>query len=152
DLIPLLSGSRNAGLNRGGRLRSGVVVAEVALSVVLLIASGLMIRSFLTLRKVQPGFDARNLLTFQLLGRQPAHQPAATAAIQRQIQTRLGSISGVESVTASFPLPLTGNFSPIRWGLQDALTDASRFRATDFQVVLPGYFKTMGTPILEGRE
>ena len=152
DLIPLLCGSRNAGLNRGGRLRSGVVVAEVALSFVLLIASGLMIRSFLALRHVQPGYDARNLLTFQLLGGQPPKEPAARAAIQRQIQTRLASIAGVESVTASFPFPLTGNFSPIRWGLQDALADPSRFQATDAQIVLPGYFKTMGTPILEGRE
>ena len=124
----------------------------MALSFVLLIASGLMIRSFIELRRVQPGYDPRHLLTFQLLGGRPPQDPAARAAIQRQIQTRLASIVGVESVTASFPLPLTGNFSPIRWGLQDALTDPSRFQATDFQFVLPGYFQTMRTPILEGRE
>ncbi len=153
DLMHVLRGSsRNAGLNRGGLLRSGVVVAEVALSFVLLIGSGLMIRTFIALRHVQPGYDSHNLLTFQLLGGRPLREPEARAAATRQIQTRLASIGGVESATASFPLPLTGNFSPIRWGLQDALTDPSKFQATDFQFVVPGYFKTMRTPILEGRE
>jgi predicted permease len=111
-----------------------------------------MIRSFLALRHIQPGYDAHNLLTFQLLGGRPLKEPQARAALQRQIQTRLASIAGVESVTASFPLPLTGNFNPTRWGPQDALTDASKFLAADFQVVLPGYFETMRTPLLEGRE
>jgi putative ABC transport system permease protein len=148
----LRGSSRNAGLNRGGLMRSGVVVAEVALSFVLLIGSGLMIRTFIALRHVQPGYDAHDLLTFQLLGGPPVRDPAARAAATRQIQARLASIGGVESATVSFPLPLTGNFSPIRWGLEDALADPSKFQATDFQFVLPGYFKTMRTPILEGRE
>jgi putative ABC transport system permease protein len=153
DLMNVLRGSsRNAGLNRGGLLRSGVVVAEVALSFVLLIASGLMIRTFIVLRHVQPGYDSHNLLTFQLLGGRPLREPAARAAATRQIQMRLASIGGVESATVSFPLPLTGNFSPIRWGLEDALADPSKFQATDFQFVVPGYFKTMRTPLLEGRE
>ena len=153
DLMHVLRGSsRNAGLNRGGLLRSGVVVAEVALSFVLLIGSGLMIRTFIALRHVQPGFDSHNLLTFQLLGGRPAPQPEQRAATTRRIQQRLAAIGGVQAVTASFPLPLTGNFSPIRWGLQDALTDPSKFQAADFQFVLPGYFHTMRTPILEGRE
>jgi len=153
DLMNVLRGSsRNAGLNRGGLLRSGVVVAEVALSFVLLIASGLMIRTFIALRHVQPGYDSHNLLTFQLLGGRPLRQPDARAAATRQIQARLASIGGVESATVSFPLPLTGNFSPIRWGLEDALSDPSKFQATDFQFVVPGYFRTMRTPILEGRE
>jgi putative ABC transport system permease protein len=153
DLMHVLRGSsRNAGLNRGGLARSGVVVAEVALSFVLLIASGLMIRTFIALRHVQPGYDAHNVLTFQLLGGRQSNDPAARAANTRQIHDRLAGIEGVESATASFPLPLTGNFSPIRWGLADAASDPSKFLAADFQFVLPGYFRTMRTPILDGRE
>ncbi len=58
---------------------------------------------------------------------------------------------GVQGVTASFPFPLAGEFSPIRWGQQDALADPTKFRAADFQFVLPGYFETMKNRVLEGR-
>ena len=67
------------------------------------------------------------------------------------VTEQLKSIPGVESVTGSFPFPLTGEFSPIRWGTVDAARDPSRFQATDFQIVLPGYFETMRTPLLAGR-
>ena len=68
-----------------------------------------------------------------------------------QIAERLRAIPGAQGATASFPFPLTGQFSPIRWGTEEALKDPSRFQATEFQVVLPGYFETMRTPVLEGR-
>jgi putative ABC transport system permease protein len=57
----------------------------------------------------------------------------------------------VQNVTATFPLPLAGGFTPIRWGLEAALTDPSKFQAVDFQFVLPGYFDTLHTPLLAGR-
>jgi putative ABC transport system permease protein len=153
DLAQVLrGGSRNAGLARAGMMRSLVVVAEVALAFVLLIASGLMIRTFIALRHVEPGFESRGLLTFQLLGGRPGTTPPQRAAFLRQIHDRLAGIAGVESVTAAFPLPLTGGFSPIRWGREEALADSSRFQAADFQIVLPGYFHAMHTQILEGRE
>jgi hypothetical protein len=68
-LMNVLRGtSRTAGLASGAVLRNAVVMAEVALSFVLLIGSGLMFRSFMQLQHVDPGFDAHNLLTFQLVG------------------------------------------------------------------------------------
>jgi len=154
DLMHLLRGSgRTTGLGSSGMVRNGVVVAEVALSFVLLSGCGLMIRSFIALQHVNPGFDPHNLLTFQLLGGPPGNtQPAQRAAFIRQVHDRLAAIPGVLSVTASFPFPLTGNFSPIRWGTNDALSDPSKFQAADLQFVLPGYFQTMGTPIMDGRE
>jgi putative ABC transport system permease protein len=57
----------------------------------------------------------------------------------------------VEAATASLPLPLAGGFSPIRWGLEPALADPSKFQAADFQIVLPGYFEVLRTPLLAGR-
>jgi predicted permease len=151
DIIQILRGSgRTAGLGGVGLLRNGVVIAEVALSFVLLIGCGLMIRSFVELQRINPGFDSRHLLTFQLNGgRQP--DPQQRAAFQREVSRRLSALGGVESVTASFPLPLTGGYSPIRWGLEPALADPSKFQAADFQFVLPGYFETMHTRLLEGR-
>jgi putative ABC transport system permease protein len=152
-LMNVLRGaSRASGLAGGAVLRNVVVVAEVALSFVLLVGSGLMFRSFQKLQQIDPGFDASHLLTFQVLGvRDKRDDPAARAVAIQQIAEKLRSLPGVEAVTASFPFPLTGNFSPIRWGTEEALKDPSKFQATDFQIVLPGYFETVRTPLLAGR-
>jgi len=142
--------SRNEGLASGGLLRKLVVVAEVTLSFVLLIGSGLMFRSFLELQRIDPGFDPRGLLTFQVLGGGGNTQDQR-AAFTRQIEDRLRAIPGVQGVTASYPFPLAGGFHPIRWGTGEALADASKFQAADDQTVLPGYFEVMHTPLLAGR-
>ncbi|PYX98298.1 MAG: hypothetical protein DMG63_12325 [Acidobacteria bacterium] len=57
----------------------------------------------------------------------------------------------MQSVTGSFPFPLAGGYSPIRWGKGEALSDPSKFQAADFQIVMPGYFETVRTPLLAGR-
>jgi predicted permease len=151
NLMSVLRGSsRTASMANGAFLRNCVVVAEVALCFVLLIGSGLMVRSFLALQQVNAGYDANHLLTFQLL-RQGRQTPEQQAAFIREVQQRLAGLPGVQGVTAANPFPLTGGFFPIRWGLAPALADASKFRAVDPQTVLPGYFETMRTPLLAGR-
>jgi predicted permease len=146
----LRASGRNAGLVGGGGLRNVVAVTQVALAFVLLIGSGLMFRSFLALQHVNPGFDPQNLLTFQL---QAAGQPTLEqrAAFQHNVRDRLAAIPGVVSVGAVSPLPLAGGFTPVRWGLEPALTDPSKYQAADFQFVVPGYFETMKIPLLAGR-
>src|SRR6202171_632221 len=152
DVMNVLRGtSRNEGLASGGLLRKLVVVVEVALSFVLLIGSGLMFRSFLELQRIDPGFDPRSLLTFQVLGNRGGKTPEERTAFMHQIQERLRGIKGVQSVAASNPFPLAGGFSPIRWGTEEALSDPGKFQAVDFQLVLPGYFESMRTPLLAGR-
>ena len=152
DVAQVLRASgRTAGLGSSGWLRNAVVVAEVALCFVLLIGSGLMFRSFLVLGRVQPGFDPHGLLTFRLLGNRGGAQPEQRAAFEREVHDRLAAIPGVQAATASFPLPLAGGFTPIRWGLEPALSDPSRYQAVDWQIVLPGYFEAMHTPLLAGR-
>ncbi|HZZ39643.1 MAG TPA: ABC transporter permease [Acidobacteriaceae bacterium] len=154
QLMNVLRGtSRISGLASGAFLRNGVVMAEVAASFVLLIGSGLMFRSFLDLQRIDPGFDAHNLLTFRLQGAAGTNgkTPAERVAKRRAIEDRLRAIPGVESVTASDPFPLTGGYSPIRWGTAEAQADPSRFQATDPQFVIPGYFEAMRTPLLAGR-
>jgi putative ABC transport system permease protein len=118
---------------------------------VLLIGSGLMFRSFLELQRINPGFDPHGLLTFQILGAFRPGPPAARAAFTRQIAERLGAIPGVQSVTASYPFPLAGDFSTIRWGTEEALTDNTKYQAVVWQAVRPGYFETIRTPLVEGR-
>ncbi|HTS74754.1 MAG TPA: ABC transporter permease [Bryobacteraceae bacterium] len=151
DLMQVLRGAgRSAGLGGSG-FRNSVTILEVALSFVLLIGSGLMVRSFIALQHIDLGFDPDHLLTFLLLGGRGGPQPQARAARIREIQARLSEIHGVESVTAAMLAPLSGGYSTIRWGLEDALTDPSKYRGTDWQTVLPGFFETMRTPLIAGR-
>jgi predicted permease len=152
DVMLVLRGSsRNEGLARGGLSRKIVVGVEVALAYVLLIGSGLMVRSFMELQRIDPGFNSHGLLTFQVQTDRFLQKPEERAAATRQLEERLRAIPGVQSLTAATPFPLTGGYSPIRWGLEDALADPSKYKATDPVIVLPGYFETMRTPLLEGR-
>ena len=151
DVMQVLRGSsRTAGLGAAGP-RNAVVVIEVALSFVLLIGSGLMFRSFLALQHVDLGFDPHHLLTFQVLGGRPGNQPEQRAAYVREVENRLKTIPGVQSVAGSLLTPLAGGYSTIRWGQENALTDPSKYQAVDQQTVLPGYFEAMGTPLVAGR-
>jgi predicted permease len=152
NVASVLGGSsRNEGLTSGGLLRKLVVVIEVALCFVLLVGSGLMLRSFRDLEQIDPGFDPHGLLELQLLGNIGGQTSASRAAAVRQIQERLRGIPGVQSVTATDKFPLDGGFSPSRWGTMDAQGDASKFQAMDGEFVLPGYFETMHIPLLAGR-
>jgi predicted permease len=152
DIAIVLRGSgRTTGLGNAGFLRNAVVVAEVALSFVLLIGSGLMVRSFLELQRIDPGFDSRHLLTFLTIGGGRGAKPPQREAWVRDLADRLRAIPGVRSATAASPFPLAEPFFPIRWGLAPALTDPSKFQAVDNMVVLPGYFETMHTPLIAGR-
>lgn len=152
DVMLVLRGtSRNEGLASGGFSRKIVVGVEVALAYVLLIGCGLMVRSFMELQRIDPGFDPRGLLTFQVQTDRNLQKPEERAVATRQLEEKLRAIPGIQSVTAAVPFPLTGGFSPIRWGKEEALSDASKFMAADPLIVLPGYFETMKTPLLEGR-
>ena len=148
--MSILRASGRSGALGAAGLRNAVVVAEVALAFVLLIVSGLMFRTFLAVQRVDLGFDPRGLLTFQLLGN-VGNSPQEAATFKRQLREQLDAIPGVRSVTASFPLPLAGGFSPVRWGGREALEDQSKFQAADLQIVLPGYFEAMGTKLIAGR-
>jgi putative ABC transport system permease protein len=136
----------------GSALRNVVVMAEVALSFVLLVGSGLMFRSFFELQHIDPGFDSHKLLIFQIAGTpRNANTPEKLAVFARAVKDRLSSIPGIESVTAANRYPFEPGLFPIRWGTEEALADASKFQATDLGIVLPGYFETMHVPLLEGR-
>jgi putative ABC transport system permease protein len=151
DVIEVLRtvGSRAGGLRGGRRLRSGVVVTEVALSFVLLVGAGLMLRSFVALGRVDPGFDPNSVLTFFLQPR--AQQAGERAVFMQQVREHLLAIPGVIGATAATPLPLDGLLINGRWGTEAAVSDPSTFRQADFHVVLPGYFETLRTRLIAGR-
>ncbi len=150
NLMQTLRAAGRSGALGAAWLRNAVVVVEVALAFVLLIGSGLMFRTFVNIQRVNLGFNPRGLLTFQLLGN-IGNTPQEAANFKRQLREQLDALPGVNSVTASFPLPLAGGFSPVRWGGAEAQNDPSKFQAADLQIVLPGYFEAMGTTLLQGR-
>src|SRR5579872_353898 len=153
DLAQVLRASgRTSGLAGGSLVRNLVVVAEVALCFILLVASGLLFRSFIALKRIDPGFDSRSSLELRLTGGRQGATPAERAAIIRQIHGALAAIPGVESVTAANILPLSGAITPYRWGTADAQHDESKYQEFDVETILPGYFAAMRTPILHGRE
>ncbi|HET9477945.1 MAG TPA: FtsX-like permease family protein, partial [Pyrinomonadaceae bacterium] len=150
NLMETLRAAGRTGTLGAAGLRNAVVVVEVALAFVLLVGSGLMFRTFLNIQRVDMGFNPRGLLTFQLLGN-IGNSPQEFANFKRQLREQLDAIPGVNSVTASNPLPLAGGFNPVRWGGAEAQEDPSKFQAADLQIVLPGYFEAMGTRLLAGR-
>ena len=152
DVADMLRASgRSSSLSGAGKwLRAGVVTAEVALAFVLLVGSGLMVRSFIALQQAQPGFDPSGVLTFTLANTgQPSAE--ARAATMRQIHDRLRALPGVTGVTAGGPIPLDGNESNLRWGTEAALSNPALFQQSDFRQILPDYFTVMKTALVDGR-
>jgi predicted permease len=142
-------GGRSAGLRGGRTLRSGVVVTEVALSFILLVGAGLMLRSVRALAQVDPGYDPNHVLTFVLQSR--ARLADERAVFNQQIRERLLAIPGVSGATAASPLPLDGQLTNGRWGTETAVSDPGKFRQANVHAVLPGYFETLRTRLIAGR-
>jgi predicted permease len=157
----LKEGTRGAasGGPRGVALRRVLVVAEVALSLVLLISAGLLVASIRRLTAVNPGFDTQNLLTANVsFPRKPPGDKAAdrvqeAANFLTEVQRRVRALPGVEAVGAINDLPVTGNSSvngdfsvegraPHRPG---------EAPVAEFRLVTPDYFRAIGVPVLKGR-
>jgi predicted permease len=136
------------------RAHNVLVVAEVALSLVVLIASGLLLNSFWRLMHVNPGFDPSNIVTAQI----SVTSPALKAEFQRRaffdkLQDRLGSTPKVESVGFVSELPLSGqaNDTYVTIGEHAPVSPADRPDA-DIRIVAGNYFQVMRIPLLRGRE
>jgi len=150
DLADSLKERGSAGANAARRMvRNAVVIVEVALSLVLLIGAGLMVRSFVELTNVSPGFESEGVITFSAAPTYP--QPADRANFNAELQRRLEALPGVTRAATAFPLPLDGNLFNGRYGSEEALTDPEAFGQASYRAVSPGYFETMGTRLLAGR-
>jgi putative ABC transport system permease protein len=153
DLSDALKERGNAGANTTRKLiRNGVVIVEVALSLVLLIGAGLMVRSFAVLTSVSPGFESEGVITFTAAPPFGAYPQAVDRAnYNAELRRRLEALPGVEHAASAFPLPLTGNLFNGRYGTEEALTDPEAFGQAAYRAVSPGYFEAMGTRLLAGR-
>lgn len=149
----LRSGTRATEPRSGTRLRSGLVVVQVALGVVLLIGAGLLIRSLSKQMGVDLGFQPAGVLTAGVTVSELDYQPAAArTSFFRSLVEDARTLPGVEAVGLVSQLPIrhpAGNLYVRRPG-HDAV--ATMERSADFRVVLPGYFEAMRMPIVAGRD
>jgi putative ABC transport system permease protein len=149
DVVEVLRVGGSPGLRGGRGLRSGVAIVELALSFVLMVGFGLMLRSFVALQHVDPGYDPNQLLAFVLQA--PQQTEEGRAVFVRQVGDTLRALPGVASVSAASPLPLDGGVSLVPWATEAAAVDPSAFRQANFHTVLPGYFEALKTPVMAGR-
>jgi predicted permease len=134
-------------------VRSGLVVAQVALALVLLVGSGLMARSFVALRHVDLGFEREGLLTFRVaIPRAEYAEPSSVVDFDRRLTERLAGLPGVLSVGMTSGLPLTdmksaGPMEPV----DQPVPEGDLAPIVERRSVTPGYLEAMGVPLLEGR-
>ena len=130
----------------GGRLRSVLVVVQVALASALLICAGVLVKSFAELIRVDPGFDPRNVLTARISLPSSYATADAQRAFHAALLERLNALPGVHEAATIQDLPLRRNAMTFTLTLEDASTSKAAYR-----VVSDGYFDVMRIPILRGR-
>ncbi|QSQ12311.1 ABC transporter permease [Myxococcus landrumensis] len=145
-------GSRGTESGRSARLRSGLVVGQVALALVLLVGAGLVMKSLLALHEVDEGFTPEGVLTGRLsLASSRYSEPSHKLAFQRDLLERLKSLPGVESVGLTDLLPLGGTASRGLEVESRPSVPGEVAPAVDFRVASPGYLRTLNVKLLQGR-
>ncbi|HVO98705.1 MAG TPA: ABC transporter permease [Bryobacteraceae bacterium] len=153
DLAPTLKDQVGAVTSTASiGLRKALVVAQVMLSLLLLVGAGLFIRSLQNLKNLDPGFTTKNLLTFAIDPPLNGYKPERSREIFRQLYENLNGLAGVESAAFAIMPVMEGN----EW---DSSVSIDTYKAKPnedldphMNFVSPGYFKTMGVPILQGRD
>jgi len=148
-----LSESRR-GATAGRRQHSmhgALVVAETALSLVLLVGAGLLMRSFDHVLHVDPGFAPQHMLTFRVSAPDKRYDDEQRVALFNRIMTRLQALPGVQSVSAAFPLPLTGSNIQIGFSIQGQPVPKGDEPSERVSVIAPHFFETLHIPVLRGR-
>ena len=159
-IAALKDAARGSSGAAGRTLRGGLVVAEIAIALVLLVTAGLMVRSLQQLLDVNPGFQAEHLLTARISLPQANYRDiAATTAFFGTLQDRVGGLPGVQSAGMTTLLPMTGRNSSgstfIDQTATQGLTSSQQFQKpfleADQRTVTPGFFDAMRIPLRRGR-
>jgi predicted permease len=148
----LKEGGRSGGANKG-RVRSALVITEMALALVLLVGAGLVVRSLANLYRVKPGFDANNVLSFRIdLSPRAYSEATKIRAFYRDFPARARNLPGVQVIGAASVAPLNGytiDF-PFYVSGRAAPRPSDMPLAMDY-LALPGYLETMRIPLIQGR-
>ena len=141
----LREGERGSSLGKSAG-RSALIAAEIALSLILLVGAGLMMKSFVRLTQVNPGFNPDRLLVFNV-GLPSSADTARQSSFYQEAVERLRAVHGVQSVGAVSRLPLAGGNSSRTFNVAGSTQSYS----ADIRVSTPDYFSTMAIPLLQGR-
>jgi predicted permease len=141
-----------SGSVRKARLTSGLVVAQISLSLLLLICAGLFIRSFMSAQQINPGFNSHNVLLASYDLFTAGYSDASGAEFDRQLVAKLESLPGIQSVSLSsrVPLGLGGGSTSVK--PEGYVPQANESMETQDAIITPNYFKTMQIPIVKGRD
>jgi putative ABC transport system permease protein len=153
DVSQPLKGQRSTPTVKHSRLRDALVISEVALSLALLIVSGLMLKSFVRMERVDPGFRAERVLTVWTILSEAKYAPQQRAAFYQQAWQRIQALHSVKSVGAIDNLPLSGIHGGGPFTIEGHATESDADAPSAYRcVVSVNYFRTMGIPLLQGRE
>jgi len=146
-------GNRTATAGRGQhRLQNSLVVAQTAVGLVLLVAAGLLIHSFVRVLQVDPGFDRRNVLIASLSLPDDRYSGAREPQFYQQLLDRVRALPGVQSASAGWPLPLSTSGMRISFDIEGHPLPEGDRNTARASIANPGYFETMRIPLLRGRE
>lgn len=136
---------------RQHRLHAALVVAETALSLILLAGAGLLMRSFNHLLHVDPGFDPQHMLTFRVAAPERLFKKGERVDVFNRIMDRLRALPGVESVTSAFPLPLAGGNISISFSIEGQPKAKGDEPSERLSLTSAQFFETLRIPLQRGR-
>jgi putative ABC transport system permease protein len=136
-------------LNRIGRV---LIVSEIAISLLLLVCAGLMIKSFMRLQNVNPGFDANNVLTMQVSLPSTYEDGQQIGAFYTQLQERIAAVPGVRSSSLVSRLPLAGDRATTTVAVEGRPIQVGEELEAHFRSIGPDFFRVMSIPLLNGRD
>jgi predicted permease len=134
------------------RFRKTLVVAQIALSMLLLVGAGLFARSLYNLKNLDPGFRAENLMTFSVDPSLNGYSPQRTQEIYRRLQEEIATLPGVRAVSMAEVAALTGDSNISTVAVEGYKSKEGEDMNPNMNWVGPGYFATMGIPLMAGRE
>ena len=153
NVVETLKEASRGSTATGQRLRAGLLIAEVSLSLVLLIGAGLLLTSFARLQRVEPGFQPEGIFTAQLVLPPQRYEREKLVAFYEQFYQRLSTMPGVTSAALTDRVPLTGGNTPAPVAVMgQSLPPMSERPIANRHLVSPKYFQTLGIPIRSGRD
>jgi predicted permease len=133
------------------RLQMWMVVGETALGLVLLVGAGLLIRSFVAVLHVDPGFDPHGVFTARISLPDNGYKHDQKIQFIDQLLPRLASLPGVKSASAGWPMPMSGSNASISFTVEGHPVAKADHPSESIGLALPGYFETMRIPLVAGR-